>query len=101
MVNNQLISNEKVAVGCCAKRLIPHQFEKMYKFSHKENKFGGSSSHPFVDPDFREPSTISDIKVGVSLSQKNLFYWLQGKPFINDEKCFLFHLKSSFRPQDI
>ena len=23
------------------------------------------------------------------------------KPFKNDEKCFLFHLKSSFRSQDI
>ena len=25
----------------------------------------------------------------------------QLKPFKNDEKCFLFHLKSSFRSQDI
>ena len=32
--------------------------------------------------------------------QKNLFYLLQLKPFENDEKC-LFHLKSSFRSQDI
>ena len=29
------------------------------------------------------------------------FYLLQWKPFKNAEKCFLFHLKSSFRSQDI
>ena len=33
--------------------------------------------------------------------QQNLFYLLQSKPFKNDEKCFLFHLKSSFCSQDI
>ena len=32
---------------------------------------------------------------------KNLFYLRQYKPFKNDEKCFLFHLKSSFCSQDI
>ena len=32
---------------------------------------------------------------------KKLFYLLQWKPFKNDEKWFLFHLKSSFRSQDI
>ena len=31
--------------------------------------------------------------------QKN--YLLQLKPFEGDEKCFLFHLKNSFRSQDI
>ena len=30
-----------------------------------------------------------------------MFYLLQRKPFKNDEKCFLFHLKSSFPSQDI
>ena len=33
-------------------------------------------------------------------SQKNC-YLLHWKPFRNDEKCFLFHLKNSFRSQDI
>ena len=34
-----------------------------------------------------------------TLSSETIFdYW---KPFKNDEKCFLFHLKSSFRSQDI
>ena len=28
------------------------------------------------------------------LNQKNLFYFLQWKPFKNDEKWFLFHLKT-------
>ena len=32
---------------------------------------------------------------------KKLCYLLHWKPFKNDEKCFLFHLKSSFRSQDI
>ena len=32
---------------------------------------------------------------------KKLFYLLQSKPFKNDENCFLFHLKSSFRSEDI
>ena len=39
-------------------------------------------------------------KVGLSPSKK-IFYLLQWKPFNNDEKCFLFHLKSSFRSRDI
>ena len=33
--------------------------------------------------------------------QKNLCYLRDWKLFRNDEKWFLFHLKSSFRPQDI
>ena len=33
--------------------------------------------------------------------QKKLCYLLRWKPFKNDEKCFLFHLKNSFRSQDI
>ena len=41
------------------------------------------------------------LKVGPSPSKKNSFYLLQWKSFKNDEKCFLFHLKSSFRSQDI
>ena len=32
--------------------------------------------------------------------QKCWFYLLQGKPFKNYEKCFLFHLKSSFHSWD-
>ena len=32
---------------------------------------------------------------------KYLCYLLDSKPFKYDEKCFLFHLKSSFRSQDI
>ena len=33
--------------------------------------------------------------------QKKLFHLLQWKSFKNDEKWFLFHLKSSFSSQDI
>ena len=35
------------------------------------------------------------------LSKKKMFYLLQRKPFKNNEKRFSFHLKSSFRFQDI
>ena len=37
------------------------------------------------------------LKVGLSL----LFYLLPLKTFKNYEKCFLFHLKSSFHSQDV
>ena len=40
-----------------------------------------------------------NFKVGPSPSKKNC-YLLDWKPFENDEKCFLIHLKSSFRSQD-
>ena len=40
-------------------------------------------------------------KAGFSPSKKNFVYLLQWWPFKNDGKCFLFHLKSSFRSQDI
>ena len=40
-------------------------------------------------------------KVGLSSSKKNYFYLLQWKHFKNDEKSFLFRLKSSFCSQDI
>ena len=40
-------------------------------------------------------------KVELSPSKKISFYLLQWKPFKNNEKCFLFHLKNSFRSRDI
>ena len=48
-----------------------------------------------------EDSTMIQFKVGLSPSKKMSFYFLPWKPFKNDEKCFLFHLKSSFRSQGI
>ena len=39
-------------------------------------------------------------KVVLSPSKK-IALFASLKPFKNDEGCFLFHLKSSFRPQDI
>ena len=41
------------------------------------------------------------IRVKVGLSPTKKFCLLQWKSFKNDEKCFLFHLKSSFCSQDI
>ena len=40
-------------------------------------------------------------KVRLSPSPKKLFHLLQPMAFKNDEKCFLFHLKSFFHFQDI
>ena len=36
-----------------------------------------------------------------TLAVQKHFVLFHRKPFKNDEKCFLFHLKSSFRSQDI
>ena len=44
----------------------------------------------------KRPHWHGDIKVGLSPSKKFCFIC-----FKNDEKCFWFHLKSSFRSQDI
>ena len=46
---------------------------------------------------------IKSVKLPKSSSHftKKLFYLLQWKPFKNDKKCFLFHLKSPFHSQDI
>ena len=44
---------------------------------------------------------IQPLKVGLSPSKKKLCYLLDWKSYKNDEKCFLFHLKSFFRSQDI
>ena len=40
------------------------------------------------------------IKVGSTPPKKNYILCFNEKPFKSDEKCFLFHLKSSFRSQD-
>ena len=41
------------------------------------------------------------LKVGLPPSKKIYFYLLQWRPFKNDEKSLLIHLKSSFCSQDI
>ena len=45
--------------------------------------------------------SMGGFKVRLSPSKNISFYLLQWKPFKNDEKCSLFHLKSSLRSQDI
>ena len=35
-----------------------------------------------------------------SVLPKTIFYLFQSNPFKNDEKCFLFHPKSSFHSED-
>ena len=57
---------------------------------------------------FRFTSCISVVlsqnirfKAGLSPSKNISFYFLQRKPFKNDEKCFLFHFERFFRSQDI
>ena len=43
---------------------------------------------------------ILSLKIGLWPSKIKLCYLSDWKPFKNDEKCFLFHLKSSFRSKD-
>ena len=52
---------------------------------------------------FLEVSTILYLltQIRAFIFQKKLLYLLQSKPFKNDEKCFLFHLKSYFRSRDV
>ena len=44
---------------------------------------------------------VVTFKVGLSPSKQSSCYLVQRKPFKIDKKCFLFHLKSSFRSRDI
>ena len=49
-------------------------------------------------------SSLYIFKVALSPSQKDIYIYIylpHWKPFTNDEKGFLLHLKSSFRSQDI
>ena len=64
----------------------------------------GSYYHFFLLPASR--MSVADVeytseqfifKVRLSPSPPKLCYLVEWKPFKNDEKCFLFHLKSSFR----
>ena len=50
---------------------------------------------------YNEFCSIYGFKAGLSPYKKNPFYLLQWKPFKTDEKCFIIHLESSFRSQDI
>ena len=53
-------------------------------------------------PSLRPPYIIDlAIKVGLSPSRKKFAIFASMKALKNDEKCFLFHLKRSFRSQDI
>ena len=49
----------------------------------------------------KDMSSAVCLKSDSHLPKKYLCYLFEWKPFKNDEKCFLFHLKSSFRSQDI
>ena len=44
---------------------------------------------------------IQNFKSDSHLPKKILLICFNGSPLKNDEKCFLFHLKSSFHSQDI
>ena len=77
-------------------------------YYRKENEFDlVSTSICFISDDLNYDvnfvyEVVKDtIKVGLSHAKRKLCYLLDWKPFKNDEKCFLFHLKSFFRSQDI
>ena len=50
---------------------------------------------------YKHTETKEYIKGALSLSLRSEAIFDNRKPFKNDEKYFLFHLKSSFRSQDI
>ena len=52
------------------------------------------------DITIKETSTGKLLKSGSHFSKKIVLYFSL-KPFKNDKKCFLFHLKNSFHSQDI
>ena len=54
-----------------------------------------------VGMDAEKTASKRVVKVGLSSSKKIFCYLLQWEPFKNDERFCLFHLKSSFRSQDI
>ena len=63
--------------------------------------FQGHSKKFCVRKIKEECVTFCFIKFGPSSSKKNLNHLPYWNSFKIDEKCFLFHLKSSFRSQDI
>ena len=97
-------------------QIVTNQFvEKFRLFGGKKST---SSPHVFLEilqrcncklvilgtlgiPGYAHPKWQYQLKVGLAPSEKISFYLLQWKPFRNDEKSFLFHLKCSFRSQDI
>ena len=49
----------------------------------------------------KSPRQLDVFSCHILTFQKKMFYLLQWQPFKNDEKCFLFPLKSFFRSQDL
>ena len=56
---------------------------------------------PNLSWSFVKAKVTLHLKVGLSPSKNKMCYLLYWKPFKDHEKCFLFHIKSSFRFQDI
>ena len=46
-------------------------------------------------------AVVQRVEVFLKLKAHSHSQFLVRQPFKNDEKCFLFHLKSSYRSQDI
>ena len=76
-------------------------FPKLAFFNYLCSLSGGSTSRSWVFWNLVQIDGLIWLKLGLSPSKKISFYLLQWKPFKNDEKCFLFHLKSSFLSQNI
>ena len=79
--------------------VFSYEFCKTFKNTHFEEYQWTTASgcrlehHVEIEP--------QRFKVGLSPSIKILVYLFHLKPFKNDDKCFLFHLKNSFCSQDI
>ena len=75
---------------------------KIREGSHADDDVRGLKSFADTDPSYW-PNNIVKVflKSDSHLPKKRSFYLLQRKLFKNDEKCFIFHVKSSFCSQDI
>ena len=90
----KLNENENWIIYFFTKKITIKYLKKMPSFLTWESVFKLFSTLP--NETFRKRILKSD-----SHLLKKLCYWLDWKPFKKGEKCFLFHLKSSFRCKDI
>ena len=70
--------------------------------SHLQSYRSSTSSFIYVEQEHTVECWDNNLfKVALSPLKKHLCYLLHWKPFKNDKKYFIFHLKNSFRSQDI
>ena len=107
-VSSQLFECGRAKLGPLGKRHLHHllfitELLLVWPVGHRDPNITDWATKPSQVPWNGNLATwMQCLKVRLPSSKKISFYLLQWKKtFKNDEKCFLFHVKSSFRPQDI